>query len=135
MSKASDYEESKAKTTLVFVYGSLKNGFALHNFLDGQQFIGLAQSRPLYRLFDCGEYPALVQEDTAGRQISGEVYAVDEQCLSRLDEVEAVDEGLYERRQIALAAPYADQLVEAYFYLKSITGLRDCGTEWRAHQR
>ena len=45
---------------LIFVYGSLKRGYALHHLLASQQFHGIAVTQPLYRLFDLGSYPGLI---------------------------------------------------------------------------
>ncbi len=90
----------------------------------------MAQTLPLYRLFDCGEYPALVDVATDGQRVKGEVYRVSEACQLQLDKVEGVDEGLYERREIRLADPYKDVSIQAWFYLNSVAGLKDCGQEW-----
>ena len=116
--------------SLIFVYGSLKRGFSLHHYLADHTFIGTAQTLPLYRLFDCGEYPALVDAATDGQCVKGEVYRVSKACQLQLDEVEGVDEGLYERREIRLATPYEDASVQAWFYLHPVAGLKDCGQEW-----
>ncbi len=115
---------------LIFVYGGLKRGFGLAHELQDQTFLQTAVTQPGYRLFDCGEYPGLVDAAAEGVSVTGEVYRVSAACLSRLDEVEAVDEGLYERRRIELAAPFDSQHVLAYFYLRPVAGLRDCGTTW-----
>lgn len=66
---------------LVFVYGSLKQGFALHALLQGQLRVGNAWTEPWYRLFDLGSYPGLV-EWPEGLAIRGEVYEVDTECLA-----------------------------------------------------
>ena len=114
---------------LVFVYGSLKRGFALHELLQGQLYLGNAVTEPLYRLFDLGSYPGLV-EWPEGLAIRGEVYQVDLECLSRLDEVEGVAERQYARRKISLQAEFASCDVRAWFWLNAVRGLRDCGAEW-----
>lgn len=94
-----------------------------------QRFLGEARTRRLYRIFDCGSYPGLV-EASAGRSIHGELWQVNNKCLRVLDQMEGVDQGLYERRPIALVNPPDDRIVEAYFYLQSTNELRDCGTRW-----
>ena len=114
---------------LVFVYGSLKRGFALHELLQGQLYLGNAVTEALYRLFDLGSYPGLV-EWPEGLAIRGEVYQVDFECLGRLDEAEGVAERQYARRKISLQAEFASCDVRAWFWLNAVRGLRDCGAEW-----
>lgn len=114
---------------LVFVYGSLKRGFALHALLQGQLCLGNAVTEPFYRLFDMGSYPGLV-EWPEGLAIHGEVYQVDSECLSRLDEAEGVADRLYVRRKISLGAEFESSEVHAWFWLRAVRGLRDCGSEW-----
>lgn len=115
--------------SLIFVYGSLKRGYALHHLLEGQAFRGSATTCPLYRLFDLGSYPGLV-DWPEGLSVQGEVYAVNAECLKRLDEAEGVDEGLYARRVIKLQPPFDRVETSAWFWLNKVAGLRDCGTSW-----
>lgn len=118
---------------LIFVYGSLKRGYRLHDLLCDQTFMGRASTECCYRLFDLGEYPGLV-DSVDGVSVNGEVYQVADHCLVRLDRAEGVDEGLYERRPIRLlqcpASVRPSDTVEAWFYRRSVSGLRDCGQEW-----
>ena len=114
---------------LIFVYGSLKRGFALHPLLQGQPCLGNAATAPLYRLFDLGSYPGLV-EWPDGLAIRGEVYRVDSDCLRRLDEAEGVAERHYVRREVLLQTDYGNCNVHAWFWLGSIRGKSDCGASW-----
>lgn len=121
---------------LVFVYGTLMRGECRHGALAGQQFVGLATTRPHYRLYHCGTYPALVKvAPGSGNRIEGEVYRVSAECLARLDEIEGVDEGLYERGPVGLEnSPVGNQVdaaVEAYLYRQDVSGFDDLGTAWR----
>lgn len=113
----------------MFVYGSLKRGYALHALLQGQFYLGEALTEPLYRLFDLGTYPGLV-EWPEGLAVCGEVYRVDSDCLRRLDEAEGVAERSYVRRKILLQAEFADSDVHAWFWLNAVRGRRDCGVAW-----
>ena len=113
----------------VFVYGSLKKGYALHHLLAAEQFAGFAQTQPLYRIYDLGEYPGLI-EGPDGLEINGEVYSVSPETLKRLDFAEGVAEGLYARRHILLKPPFEHATIEAWFWLKSVHACRDCGTSW-----
>ena len=112
----------------LFIYGTLKRGHSRSANLVGQQFLGEAKTLACYRLFDCGSYPGLV-ENEQGLEIVGEVWSVDEACLRQLDLVEAVEEGLYRRAQIKLQPPF-DSPVESYFYLLPVEKLKDCGDCW-----
>ena len=114
---------------LVFVYGSLKRGYALHALLRGQLYLGDAVTQPLYRLFDLGSYPGLV-EWPDGLAIHGEIYQVDFECLRRLDEAEGVDERLYARRGIRLQTEFEARDVHAWFWLRTVANLRDCSVAW-----
>ncbi|MEZ6067513.1 MAG: gamma-glutamylcyclotransferase family protein [Planctomycetaceae bacterium] len=115
----------------LFVYGTLKRGDVRDRLLAEELFLGAARTRPAYRLHDCGAYPALVDAAPAGNSILGEVYDVSPHCLSRLDEEEGVPEGLYARRPIELLDPFANQRIEAYFYLPATDDLPDLGDGWR----
>ena len=131
VSASSDSAEfhRRAPQSLIFVYGSLKRGYGLHHLLAGQAFRGPATTFPLYRIFDLGSYPGLV-DWPEGLAVQGELYQVDSECLKRLDEAEGVDEGLYARRVIMLQPPYDRVEASAWFWLNKVAGLRDCGTSW-----
>ena len=116
--------------TLIFVYGTLKRGDVRAWLLDGQLYRGKAKTLPNYRLFNTGDYPALVEAaplGLPGRAIIGELWRVDDDCLARLDEEEGVDEGLYERRMIELTDT---QHAWTYVYLQPVDGMDDCGDAW-----
>lgn len=113
----------------VFVYGSLKKGYALHHLLAAEQFVGLAQTQPFYRIYDLGEYPGLIDVPD-GLEINGEVYSVSNEAMKRLDFAEGVADGLYARRGILLKPPFEHVVVDAWFWLKSVRGCRNCGTSW-----
>ncbi len=117
---------------LIFVYGTLKRGDVRSSALAEAQFVGAARTAPRYRLYDCGEYPALVNAPPGegGVSIEGEVYEATPECVARLDDVEGVAEQLYERAPIALLPPFSGCTVEAYFYRRPIAGLRELGTRW-----
>lgn len=114
----------------LFVYGTLQRGDVRAGALAGARFVGEATTQPLYRLLDCGDYPALVEVAGGGGSIAGEVFDVSPADWPRLDDIEGVAERLYERRPVRLNAPFDRQPVEAYFYLRSTDGLPDCGRRW-----
>ncbi len=93
----------------LFVYGTLKRGFARADLMAGAVFEGTAMTQSGYAIHDLGEYPALVASDDG--VVSGEVYSVTPEHLEALDRYEGCPE-LYVRQSIALA----DGLpAEAYF--------------------
>ena len=117
--------------TRLFLYGSLKRGFPNNRLLEGQRFLGEATTRPRYRLYDVGEYPALLPVTDGGIAIRGEVWEVDTTALVALDRYECLHKGLYTRQAIQLEGPFEATGVEAYLYLRSVEGLLDCGAEWK----
>jgi gamma-glutamylcyclotransferase (GGCT)/AIG2-like uncharacterized protein YtfP len=118
--------------TNIFVYGTLMRGDCRHGALAGQKFLGDAKTAPRYRMYDVGTYPALV-ESADGLSIEGELWSVDDACLARLDDVEGVPDGLYARRPIKLQPPFEVTPAQAYFFLKSTSGMTDSGQRW--HRR
>ena len=93
-------------THSIFVYGSLKRGHRHHRELRGARFVGERETAPAYRLLDFGDYPALARGD---RSIMGELFEVDDELLSHLDEFEGAD---YRRALVELADASTAQ---AYF--------------------
>lgn len=117
--------------TALFVYGTLKRGEVRAPLLAGQRYLGEAKTLPNYRLFNTGDYPALVEAQPLGLQglsIVGELWSVDDRCLARLDEEEGVEEGLYKRRKILLYQPVVE--AQSYYYLPATAGMPDCGDRW-----
>ncbi|MBL9180269.1 MAG: gamma-glutamylcyclotransferase [Verrucomicrobiaceae bacterium] len=116
-------------TTRVFVYGTLKRGADNHGWIEKQQFVAKARTKPLYRLFDLGGYPGMIRDDN-GRAIEGEIWDVGEAGLTQLDVLEDIEGGEYERVVIELEGEFADQRVEGYLYLRGTEGRRDAGACW-----
>lgn len=128
-------------TTTLFIYGTLKRGDVRAPLLTGQTYLGEATTAPYYRLFDTGDYPALVLAEPIGlpgRAIVGELWAVDQACLDRLDQEEGVDEGLYARQAIDLSGGQSGGQVgkaastQSYLYLLPVAGMADGGDRWLA---
>ncbi len=115
----------------LFVYGTLKQGQCRAGHLLGQQISLRAMTQPDYRMYRLDGYPGLIEvEPQTGLSIVGELWEVGPDCLAQIDAIEGVDAGLFQRRSIRLAAPSSDDLVEAYFYLKSVAGRAECGASW-----
>lgn len=111
--------------TRVFVYGTLKRGGENHHWIDSQRFVGVTKTKPVYRMFDLGGYPGMLKAEN-GLAIEGELWDVDPPGLAKLDVLEDVAGGEYERVPIELESGEA----EGYLYLRSVAGCRDCGSSW-----
>uniref|UniRef100_K4AEW0 Gamma-glutamylcyclotransferase family protein n=1 Tax=Setaria italica TaxID=4555 RepID=K4AEW0_SETIT len=103
-------QQQPAKRTLVFTYGTLKRGFSNHPLLQelsqggDASFVGAAVTAPRLPLV-CGPYrvPFLINlPGEGGHRVAGELYAVTPRGLARLDELEGVSRGHYERLPIAV---------------------------------
>ena len=118
---------------LVFVYGTLKEGFPNHGRNNGRRLGGHYRTRlpfPLYvvRLANEDRAPWLVCKPGAGSRVIGQVFEVDSAGLVRMDAFEEV--GLatgYVRGRIELEA--VDGMkppVHAHVYMKQQHQLADC---------
>ena len=77
---------SKMDMKLLFVYGTLKRGHALHGWLEGQQFVGVAEVKDAC-LIDAGAYPIMVVP-CQGSSVVGELYMVDADRFKTLSDME-----------------------------------------------
>ncbi len=85
---------------LVFVYGTLRRGGggAMSVRFPGARFIADAQVTG--SLYDLGAHPGLLL-NASGSPVTGEVYEVDDELLSKLDDFEAASR--YRRKQVELS--------------------------------
>jgi gamma-glutamylaminecyclotransferase len=115
---------------IVFVYGTLKQGGCRHHHLGDAESLGAGRTRPEFRLYDCGEYPAMVRA-ASGVAILGELWRIDPSRLSILDDQEGVEVGLYERVTIPIRTESGEEVSAiAYLYGRSIDGLAELGDRW-----
>jgi gamma-glutamylaminecyclotransferase len=122
--------------TSVFFYGTLKRGQRSHHLLRDQEFLGEAKTLPRYRLYDCGQHPALVDDPRNGIAIHGEIWRVNDETLEKLDAYEGVPD-YFSRRPILLEGergvlmhPSPDSEVQAYFFNGDVSSLKDVGDRW-----
>lgn len=115
----------------IFVYGTLKRGGRFAHHMAGQEFVGEARTEPRYRMVDCGGYPGMFPVGENGASVRGEVWDVDPSCLARLDVLEDVAGGEYERVKVSLLDPYDAQDVLTYIYLRADEQMADAGTDWK----
>ena len=111
----------------LFVYGTLKRGGRSNHFLANQEFLGEAETLPLYRLYDHGDHPCLVEDREHGVAVRGELWLVDEATLPSLDAYEEVP-SWFMRDEIGVARQTTP--IWAYLYQGDVSGLEDCGTNW-----
>lgn len=110
------YSEEEQK--LLFVYGSLKQGFCNHNVLDKRfcKKIGDAKTVKKFGMFidDFGNYPYLIDEPFSN--IDGELYEIyTQELLDKLDEFEGTPD-YYTRELIEVESCLGMCL--AYVYIK-----------------
>jgi gamma-glutamylcyclotransferase (GGCT)/AIG2-like uncharacterized protein YtfP len=98
---------------LVFVYGTLRRGGvrAMPDLFPGSKFIGDASVRG--SLYDMGEYPGLLL-DESDTPVVGEVYEVDDETLSKLDDIEA--SAYYLRRRVEVSVGGQSMTCWVYVY-------------------
>src|SRR5918997_2987877 len=85
---------------LIFVYGTLRQGGgrAMPDLFPDAKFIGHAKVSG--SLYDLGSYPGLLLDESDSLVI-GEVYEIDDQLLSKLDDFEASSH--YRRKQVEIS--------------------------------
>ena len=120
--------QHEANTTKVFVYGSLMRGLPLHGALAEAQYLGEGELFG-FRLYDLGPYPGIRATPNEG-VILGELYAVSQADLRRLDAIEG--EGhLYRRTEVATLSEDGDiTRAFTYVYLGHDGSPLPSGTRW-----
>lgn len=110
--------------TLLFVYGSLKQGFPNSHINTGARIPGAFRTRerfPLYLLGD-GHVPCLVLSSGLGHQVLGELYSVGDEGLAAMDRLERLGEpDGYLRLAIEVESvdTEASQALSALVYMKA----------------
>jgi gamma-glutamylaminecyclotransferase len=107
---------------LLFVYGTLKEGFCNFKLNEGCRIPGDFVTVEPFQLFVLGPFslPWMVEADGQGFQVKGHLFEVTEEQLARLDEFERVHEpGWLTRKPILVRAPSSSSAdpVQAYVYL------------------
>ncbi|KAJ4728674.1 Gamma-glutamylcyclotransferase, AIG2-like [Melia azedarach] len=112
-----------SKQTLIFSYGTLKQGFANHylmqDLIDQNAAVCLGPSITLQPFpLVCGPYniPYLINLPGSGNRIKGELYSVSTQGLVRMDELEGTSIGHYDRLPVQVQRENDGALVEAEAY-------------------
>ncbi|KAK9716206.1 hypothetical protein RND81_06G218300 [Saponaria officinalis] len=111
--------------TLIFVYGTLKRSFPNHHLLetflatDDAKFLGVYKTVDPYPMVrgPLG-VPFLINLPGSGLRVKGELYSVSGRALARLDELEGIGRGHYERLPAVVTAEDGGgevSEVEAYY--------------------
>ncbi len=117
---------------LLFVYGTLKQGYPNHNdWMAYAEFVDASLTCEPYPLVLNGARysPVLVDAEGHGHRVHGELYRVDETLLDELDRLERVnDRDGYRRRRIAVVDT-GGHPVAAWSYLKAPAWVDDVRSE------
>jgi gamma-glutamylaminecyclotransferase len=108
----------------LFVFGTLKRGFANHRAEQGEPVATDASTTRRFPLRIVGRYkiPWLLDRPGQGWRITGELYRVDSPALSRLDKLEGVHRpGWFYRSRVAVRARTSGRirLTAAWLYFGS----------------
>jgi len=87
---------SKEGFVNIFVYGSLKQGFPAHSFLEGVEFLGIAILDE-YALYPICSWPGI--KSRKGHIVIGEVFRIPLGFLEALDSYEGYPD-LFDRKEI-----------------------------------
>lgn len=107
---------------LVFVYGTLKKGFPLHEQgLAGTEFRGNFRTVASYPMFIAGRWfaPMMLNEPGEGLRVRGELYRVDSALLAHLDRLESVGTPGNDRIPILISSEVDPEKLVAHAYTKS----------------
>jgi len=96
----------------IFVYGTLMRDCVSHDLMENALFICKARTSQKYLMLDLGPFPGVLQNKNASF-INGEIYNIDEQLLSKLDDYEG---NWYFRSEVELDNGMTAQM----YFLKEI---------------
>lgn len=100
--------------TTLFVYGTLKRGNRNHSLLEKSEFVGSASTKG--SLYDTGPYPIMVPTITG--IVFGEVYKINYDLLTELDEHEGVPYNIYKRISRNVIVLSTKEVLRAYVYVQ-----------------
>ena len=70
----------------LFVNGTLMRGLALHENLDGAEFLEATRTAARYRVYSIGDvHPGMFEVDEGGVEVAGELYRVPRPVLERVE--------------------------------------------------
>jgi gamma-glutamylaminecyclotransferase len=108
--------------TMVIAIGTLKRGFALHERgLAGARYLGPHRTVEPYPMMIAGPWfaPMVLDRPGEGLRLLGELYAIDETILVRLDALESVGQPGNFRRRVTVESLETGAVRPAYCFMKA----------------
>jgi len=106
----------------LFVFGTLKNGFPLHDpCLGGATYLGAYHTVEPYPMFIAGQWfaPMMLDKPGNGFHVSGELYEIDRARLAAIDAVESIGKAGNFRISIEVIPVEGGGRGHAFAYVKS----------------
>jgi gamma-glutamylaminecyclotransferase len=105
----------------LFVLGTLKRGFPLHEHMEGATFLGRYRTVDRLPMLVAGPRfaPMLLDEPGLGYQVRGELYELDPERLAHIDALESVGRPGNFRKEIAVESVDGGRQDRAQVYIKS----------------
>lgn len=98
---------------IIFVYGTLKQGWGNHRCIEGQEYLGHAETQyPNWQMYSLGGFPGVTE---GNKTITGELYAIDDEAFARCDRLEG-HPNFYKRRMIGILDGDGQE-VNAWMYI------------------
>ncbi|MES2206524.1 MAG: gamma-glutamylcyclotransferase family protein [Pseudomonadota bacterium] len=113
-------------SNLVFVFGTLKEGFPNFSINQGIRIPGIFLTQNRYPFYLVGERfsPWLINEPGKGKFVKGQVFSIDQTTLTNMDQLERTAEpDGYSRETIAVIADSGAETYDVYVYLKNANQL------------
>lgn len=95
---SNDYHVPKEKS-LVFVYGTLKESYHNHHWMEGIPYVGEATLEDKWAMIEGPGFPYLLKKDEDGHNVKGEIYDASDDDLDNLDILEGAPFH-YHRRKV-----------------------------------
>lgn len=111
---------------LVFTYGTLKKGYGNNRLLANEEFVGKATTKPLYRLYNLGAFPGLIEDEKTGKIIHGELWRISDKTMRRLDLLEG-HPNFYRREFLEIEGVDG---VQGYIFNGDIKHCEECSPSW-----
>lgn len=110
---------------LVFVFGTLKEGFPNFAVNAGKRVAGIFRTHERFPLYLVGDrhVPWMLDSAGEGERVAGELYEVDDATLAAMDRLERVSEPDGYRRVAIRVHGEGHDSVEAFAYLKPASQL------------
>jgi gamma-glutamylaminecyclotransferase len=122
------YSDGKKSSTgtAVFIYGTLKKTFPLHDKgLGGARFLGVFETLKPYPLYIAMDFygPVMLDRPGDGLVVRGELYDADEERLQLIDELEDIGDPGSFRSLITVRPVGGGEVRDAVVYMKDETWL------------